>query len=345
MKIIKQFAVLYMALNMLLLSACVGIGSQTTVTSRLEPKQNTEITTPQEQSSPNYEAEPTDMPQEDEAAETACFDERLVGSWKYYEAVDNSTSTSGIFKPAYDIFFLPDGTYSEDTIFGLPSFGELYVNDIEPLRISADNGVTDYGIQKLAYYLKYGAIEQEEAVKYSNIHVTYEFFDFTTDMASEIYTRDYEKEYIPIYGVSSEDGMRIHVTADYQKDPLNKQTVDFTYSYYKYIFNNDYIEAYLVGDWTDETGNKWSFSYTADEYGTPRFVFTLTDLNGTKYMGRSVSCFIEGTADDNRELGQTYVLISVKDVDIPTYMLAQLENDKLTLTSEKGDLVLTRAAS
>lgn len=343
MRTIKQFVALYMALTMLLLAACGGVGSQATETPRLEPEQNAETVTPQEQPSPKSEAEPTDEESGDEAEETSCFDERLVGSWRRsYDEIDNGTARGVPLQPGHIITFLPDGTYFTDRTYDFAPFDLIYINGMDRLIITAENGTMDFGSQILSYYLKYDAIEQNDAEKYSNINVTYEFFDYTKEMASKDFISG---DYILVYDSYKNDGLRIHITADYQENPLNKRQVDLSYSYYIYLLNpNDFLEAYLVGDWIDDAGNKWNFSYVAKRDFND-FVFNMTDNSGSAHEGSYFSSYIAHGQHAAEEFGKMYIDISFRDFKAGKYMVEWLENNRLSLTSESGNLVLTRAAS
>lgn len=330
--------ILTIVLIMLFVTACGEASPQESDTSGIG---NTNTTTDQPDASGtegNDEQPNNDVPNAEQSV--SGFDSRLAGSWYPYESNNNGDIKGVLNDILHDpICFLYDGTFF--THYELPFDDAYVIGGLEPLIISAENGKMDLGTKWLAYLVQNEAIEQADADKYSEISVTYEIFEITSEGAEQIAVTDSAAEDLSNY---CEDGLRVHISGIYQKDPLTKQSIDFTYCYYKEYHNREFMEAYLVGNWEDDAGNKWNFTYQEGENSWPDFVYSMTDTNGTQYLSKQ-GYFLEygrgvEALHEPNELG--YILFRFESFLSPHYKVESMQANMLSLVSDNGSIILTR---
>ena len=264
---------------------------------------------------------------------TGTVDERLVGEWHCYDSAYNVDFRNDVLDFVGDLeIILPNGVFTEYF-----SFREGVVLGVAPIVASAENGSFDVGEALIEYakcIAKVSGNEElaAEAEKLSNIEVSYELFDISSENIEDKYVSDAIK---PFYDLADNDGLRIHVTGKYKADPLTTKTYDATFTFRRELCSFVFGEALLCGDWTDSDGNVWSFGYAGDESDDPDFVFTMTASDGTVYTGDDF--YISQRAD-----GTIRASFDFDEFSSPDYSSIKLTADTVTFESDEGTLVLTR---
>ncbi len=264
---------------------------------------------------------------------TGMVEDSLVGEWHCYDRAYNVNFYNDVLDFVGDMeIVLPNGVFTE-----YYSFRDCAVLGIAPIVATAENGSSDVG-EALVEYAKriaeaFGNEElAAEAAKLSDVEVSYELFDITSETIEDKYVIDSVK---PFYDLADNDGLRIHVTGKYKADPLTTKTYDATFTFRRDLCSFAFTEALLCGDWTDADGNVWSFGYVRGESDDPNFVFTMTASDGTVYTGDDY--YMNQRAD-----GTIKVSFDFEEFSSPAYSSIKLTADTVTFESDEGTLVLTR---
>ncbi len=269
------------------------------------------------------------------------FDPNLAGAWVLDKAEDNDSDSELLEKLFKDLFFLPDGSFS---CAALP-FPYLAAMKQEAPKAETANGtiVLDALADSLsdAAYSLFSILPEENAEyakelkTISELRVTYEFFDIPEEGYAD-YTphNDLEKT---LFKADSKDGLKIRVSAIVTKDGLDRQAFEASGSFHKTI-NEEYMMAYLTGEWTDSSENAWTFGYVQKD-GEPVYQYSVWLANGdyhesdhgygpwTHYAGDTVY----GTLEPYFDGASTQ------------YKITALIADTMTLRDEVGEIVMTRA--
>ncbi len=269
------------------------------------------------------------------------IDPLLIGQWYCYDRADEGNYSSDIFTMLRTLdIVLPTGVMTESDTFEYAA-----ALDLEQLTVTAADGQTDLGERLIDYLRKLRDIENsgvdetilEEADKLSNIEVTYEVYDLKADDLGSVRLTD---AMTAMLNTGDNDGLRIHVTASYKATPLSSQKVDVTYFYYRDMPDYNYLQPLFFGDWTDQSGNTWSFDFVLDEDGYTDIAFQMTGSDGTVYTGDDFSGYSAMKDDGTVE---TTIQFSFEEFDSPYYILGEVTAESIQLLSEEGDLLLTRA--
>lgn len=254
----------------------------------------------------------------EEPAAVGSFDKHLVGSWEHDKTEAAGQDSLHLIDAMENIeFFLMDGTVSTG------DFKELAVLGLDQLRIEAADGETNVGEVLPAYWLGFlkAAADMSEPI------VTEEWTAAVEEELSKV------QDLKVTYEVTGET-LALHVTGTYKESPLSSNSIDTTISFVRSDDVSDWFEAYLCGSWTDANGNVWDFHYEADENGIINLTGSLTDPASTVYKAASSFVYIS-TSDETLEF-------NFEDFTSPAYTPTTLEADHLYLTSDKGDVDMTR---
>ena len=273
--------------------------------------------------------------------DTEGIDPQLIGEWYCYDHTDDGNYTSEAFYGVrYLNIVLPNGVFTESDTFEFASVGGY-----DQLTVSAVDGKTDLGERLIAYYRALSEIEEaeinedvlDELDKLSNIEVTYELSDLSPEDITGTKLIDSE---IAALEAWENDGLQIHVTADYKPDPLTTKKVDSTWHFYRRISDYSFLEALLCGEWSDQNGNDWTIGYENDADGYANLCYTMVSSDGTELKGDYLSCLSE-LGEDNELVCS--VRFDFESFESPRYLLGEFTADSVQLLSDDGDLILTRS--
>ncbi|MDO4571961.1 MAG: hypothetical protein Q4C13_01230, partial [Clostridia bacterium] len=252
------------------------------------------------------------------------FDTRLFGCW---EVVSYET-TKGYFSlwGWEDIAFLYDGSYYG---YLFCAYLDYDYNALLGQAVTAGNVLSFPEI-----YEQLGEV---------SIVIEYELQDISA-------SSDTDNDYQAFYEKFDDDQLTLRLHASYQDGPTRIVEIESTIVLEKQYphWDNDILEFTLFGDWTDNYGNKWTFSQEEEETNYPDLTGVMTAANGTAYEISSVYSSLEKDSDCVE-----YVHISFKDEATGSIDARILSYDGTVLTLEQFDrfnsdsdtwpLVLTRA--
>lgn len=285
------------------------------------------------------------------------FDSDLLGSWTQVSEEKNSDVTSSIFddmlfEPAENLMVFPEGVVSLDdedflieAAYGLPT-----------LTFSAQNGETDLAEQYVAYLEDLPELAAEaglplelpdyvldEMEKVTNIKTTYEIFDLEKEAVENHPSFKNMETWLPYYEENSNDGLRIHITAEFKENPLKKTQYDAVYTYARVTdFDSaDYMKLRLLGDWEDSMGNTWSFQSVPA--GDGEFDYTVKlNSDGVEYVTDRITT----SWAEPKTIWFNFESVDSTDyIDSPHYeIVSAWDENEVVFSSEEGELVLTRVS-
>ncbi len=290
----------------------------------------------QETETPEPSAQP-EAPSESPEAKT--FDLVLAGRW---EQVSKATVQNGdiSFDMPSHISLLPDGTYFLPINDELP-YTYYMEQGIEPLRATTENGILHLVDAAYRLSLDSGLASQEEIAKWAQVDITYELSDIK-ESAIASYR---QKEWYEMY---DNDLLTLHITGTQvdAEDPSLVYTIDTTYVYEKQYSTyaggmlDDYLRPSLVGNWTDNVGNRWTFGYEKDDTGEYKFAFSaVSAADGKTYVGKGIQIW-------QNEKGEEGFLMEMEDdTKSPRYQIISCDGAVFHLVDEYGEeLILTKGS-
>ena len=313
-----------------------------------EAEEETEVETEEEaEESPQLDMKGNEQ-EKGEEKEKTIFDQRLAGAWELFYEKRPDTGTVGFlygFRNLYS-FFHNGGVYTY-----VMNYPQLIAQCGEALTISAKNGRMDY-FEKLCEFMQehselfedeYILEDIEELSKCSNVEISYSFFDISEKGSGDFKP---DKDIRKYYKESKEDGLLIKIEADVQTSPLKKEHQVYEFKYFKnYEAEYRMREWYFLGDWEDSLGNSWNVdAYIADRdssYVRPECVYTLVDSDGKEFVTKSVYWTEE---QDGKFNPQGYVRFAFPGFQSPVYKVESMSYDKIVLSAEGEELVMTRVA-
>ena len=123
------------------------------------------------------------------------------------------------------------------------------------------------------------------------------------------------------------------------EDGLNRKAFEGTASFHKTI-HEDFMMAYLTGDWTDSADNSWTFGYKEKD-GAPYYQYAALLANGdyhesdpgygpwAHYAGDGIYGSLEPSFDGASTI----------------YKITDLGENSMTMRDDVGEIVMTRAWS
>ena len=313
------------ALPLTIMLALVSCGGQPT-----EPAPSQAPT--QETQAPEPSAQPETPTKSPETEPT--FDLALAGCW---EKVSKATVQNGDISfdmPSYP-YFLPDGTYFLPINDRLP-YTYYMEQGTQPLRATTENGMLHLVDRIYQWELETDLVSQEEIDKMAQVDITYELSDIEECMIASY--RD--KEWYEMY---DNDLLTMHITGTQvdAEDPSRVYTIDTTYVYekqYPTYTGNYYLRPSLVGNWTDNVGNRWSFGHEKDDAGEYKFTFSaVSAADGKTYVGKRIQTW-------KSEKGEEGFWMEMEDdTKSPRYQILSHDGTVIRMVDEYGeDLALTK---
>lgn len=274
------------------------------------------------------------------------FDLRLAGEWFCYsEEMPDYSDRVQFFEDIGDLYGFGYNGEVDTVRLDYPS---MIAKTGKALLVNTQNGQMDY-FEKLCEltekqpelfadekYAEYA----EELKNCSNVKVSYKFFDFRESGDGET-KPSYNKE---LYRESKEDGLIIRIEADVQLSPLERKHQVYEYKYYKKFNFNSMGEWSLLGKWEDSMGNTWEIAPYLPEEATAsaKLICVLKDAGGKEYVSKNLFWKYER---DGKFNVNGFIDISFKDISgVMHYKVESVDHNKLSLSSENGDLVMTRIA-
>ena len=174
----------------------------------------------------------------------------------------------------------------------------------------------------------------EQIKMITDLRIGYEFFDIPEE-GNDDYAphNDLEKT---LFKGSDKDGLKLHIAAIVSEDGLNRQSLEGDCILHKTI-NEDFMNAYLTGSWSDSNKNYWSFGYSEKD-GVPYYQYSVITSTGSllvsdpgyspwvHYAGDTVF----GSLETNFEGANTI------------YKIIDLNADTMSLRDDVGEIIMTR---
>lgn len=253
--------------------------------------------------------------EEEEASKE--FDVALAGCWRRVEVINSGElDTSTEF---YDLCILPDGTFFYDDY-------ENYTFGIK--ATTSGNAIHGLWEQAWQYDVEMGYVSEDDPAP--DMTITYEVSDIKEPMSETEVTTAF-------YDVYENDKLVLHITGTLQTSPVEVSSVDTTIIYEKNypVFSSDkYLEAYLLGNWTDSMGNSWDFYYT--DAADPEFAFRMTDASGKTHEGKDLFCM------NNLDEAYHYLDFYFIDFDMKDYIIVSYDNTTFMFEHDGQKFSLTK---
>lgn len=283
-----------------------------------------------ETNSENVEPEQK-IDEQEVANHTRNFDPALAGSWKLASEEHNGDKKIDL---GDELCFLMDGTF-----YGAYGFDDLteYV-DIKkwPEKAYTDNGDLHFLEFWHEYLVSTKRMTQEDADAYIQLQAAYELSDIQEATKSKLDNAVYYEEF-------QDDLLTLRIKGIYQEDPLTELTIDSTLVYekefpvYADIYTHtSYLEASLYGNWEDNLGNRWDFTFKKDKNNLYKLLFNLKDSKGEMHKGKSLSVIW------NKENCDEYVEFLFDDFNTNKYRIVAYDGNSFVLNDGTSDLILKR---
>ncbi len=332
----KLAITLMLALLLTLCSACESTKESTadnsappTISNQPEDQQ-TPAPQPTEGNPSIAPTEPSDEKsghtQESGQVDTNDFDKNLAGSWRLISETHNG---SGKISWGYSLYFLLDGTIYGDIFCDYPDYIE---SGHDPVKATTADGKLELFDAWAQYYLDTSVATQEE-VDAIQLNIDYQLSDIQESSKDASDAPFYYQKY-------DNDQLTLHITGQNQISPTEIRTIDSTLVYEKRypIFMDNYYEPCLYGEWTDNIGNNWTFSYEKNTNGYYDFVFQMIDTKGIAHTGNLIS---HGWSDKDPECVEKFNFY-FDNFSTDYYRIVDFDGTSLVLKSDSGDLVLTK---
>lgn len=288
--------------------------------------------------------------------EAGSIDPDLVGVWSLDDKQENGkTGLKLVSLLKNDMVILPDGRlYTTQYTSFTGSYKECEFYSLGNVILKASDGETNLGelypetilsIYKAALAIPELEVTEAEIAemeeqfsKITDLKVTYKVTDFNPKKAKS-YIADSD---VPLYKADHKDGLVLHITGNYHDNPLSSTPIDTTLSFC--LYHNGFptfITAYLYGEWTDTNNNIWEFHYALNNKNNLDLTGSMTDAGGTVYQASEA--FFRYSAKGLRYSDESNTLyFSFTDFSSPEYTIASLDANHISLTSNGGNLDLTR---
>lgn len=258
-------------------------------------------------------------------------DSRLVGAWYCVSLDNNGDYTGGLFH-SYDaeLYIMHNG-YAYGNLFR-----ELYNLDRSGDWLNPDCSLIISG----------------ESISFQDILYN---GDFMLDIRAEYKINDIEKSSVAeqeninrIYKEISDDQLTIHFTGSLNCGPTDVRNIDFTLVYEKEVQpesnNEGILWAMMVGEWSDNLGNKWVFMPRNECKDLGFKVIS----DGKEYKGQSEEYIaISVGLFSDRESGELAYLMDFnyqdEDVsDISRAEIISLNDKEINLELKNGDVLILK---
>ena len=258
------------------------------------------------------------------------FDQNLMGTWLVVSETHNG---SGEFSIGTYLSFLADGRFFGD----FSQYSLIRKNGMEcPVTTADGTSITIY--DDLVRFAAQVGTSDETEPPYEDIAITYEFSDISESQRSDAGQSDGA-----FYQKYPNDLLTFHVTGTYDNGPTSKLSIDSTLVYQRAFPFYDgatlygILEPSLEGEWSDNYGNEWSFFYDSDG----EFSFTLTDQEGTEYVGSSVLLYSDES--DPECVERLSFNFEGFTLTMPEYTIQSFDGSTWTLTDDLGEeLIMTK---
>ncbi len=283
-------------------------------------------------------------------APAGTFDPELVGPWLLNDHADKETIDLELLDALRSLsFFLPGGYVGFEEFW---AFMDIYSADMP--RIEAANGETNLGEELIKWMsfvysslrtlpsVNQDMLDESEAElsKIRDLKISYEVKDFS--MADSSYA--FLEQYKEAHDMDYKDALILHITGSYQADPLTTLPIDSIYRFVRDYTDDAWIKACLCGEWTDSNGNAWSIHYKMNDNGGYDLSGSLTDSSGAVHEAQAIFVYADvgGFVQPYLKDGSNELTFFFMDFTSPQYSLVAVDENQLTLSSDKGDLVMTR---
>lgn len=280
------------------------------------------------------------------------FDQLLVGAWELYSSQEPERINERV-RFFSDFRFLEAFMCNGAINSYLLDYPVLIAEVGEALVINTVAGEMDYYDQICEFTERYpGFFGEEKVQEYvkqlescSNVKITYKLFDITSAGIGDFKPSGKEKAY---YKENMNDGLSIRIEADVQISPLERKHQVYEYKFYK-EFGASYsanMKWNLLGRWEDSMGNTWDVApYIAEDNGStmifPDHVCILKDASGKEYVTKEIYWPYE---QNGIHSANGFLNIYFKDFEVPSFKVESVDHEELVLSSESGELILTRTA-
>ena len=269
------------------------------------------------------------------------FDANLTGAWVIDKAENIKSGDGEELEDLFNnLFFLPDGSFSCAALpfpyvaaMGLEApkavtaDGVIILNSLADVLSAAANSLFSILPEANKHYA-------EQIKMITDLRIGYEFFDIPEE-GNDDYAphNDLEKT---LFKGSDKDGLKLHIAAIVSEDGLNRQSLEGDCILHKTI-NEDFMNAYLTGSWSDSNKNYWSFGY-GEKDGVPYYQYSVITSTGSllvsdpgyspwvHYAGDTVF----GSLETNFEGANTI------------YKIIDLNAETMSLRDDVGEIIMTR---
>ena len=269
------------------------------------------------------------------------FDANLTGAWVIDKAESIRSGDGEELEDLFNnLFFLPDGSFSCAALpfpyvaaMGLEApkavtaDGVIILNSLADVLSTAANSLFSILPEANKHYA-------EQIKMITDLRIGYEFFDIPEE-GNDDYAphNDLEKT---LFKGSDKDGLKLHIAAIVSEDGLNRQSLEGDCILHKTI-NEDFMNAYLTGSWSDSNKNYWSFGY-GEKDGAPYYQYSVITSTGSllvsdpgyspwvHYAGDTVF----GSLETNFEGANTI------------YKIIDLNAETMSLRDDVGEIIMTR---
>ena len=269
------------------------------------------------------------------------FDANLTGAWVIDKAESIKSGDGDELEDLFNnLFFLPDGSFSCAALpfpyvaaMGLEApkavtaDGVIILNSLADVLSAAANSLFSILPEANKHYA-------EQIKMITDLRIGYEFFDIPEEGSNDYVPRnDLEKT---LFKASDKDGLKLHIAAIVSEDGLNRQSLEGDCILHKTI-NEDFMNAYLTGSWSDSNKNCWSFGY-GEKDGVPYYQYSVITSTGSllvsdpgyspwvHYAGDTVF----GSLETNFEGANTI------------YKIIDLNAETMSLRDDVGEIIMTR---
>lgn len=258
--------------------------------------------------------------------EKESMDQKLWGLWESIETENNGERRVEIGNLA----ILPNGIVWGNYFVGV---SEYIDGTVEAKKIkTTNNEINIWDIYKQIKVAK-GEWKEEEASRYVDMKVTYEFKDIPDS--------SYKNNLKYFFENDAYDQLILHITGSYKESPTSVISVNMTETYEKdYPMYNSYNygEMALIGDWEDNMGNKWNFQYEKDKDESWKLIPSMTDAEGKKHEGKSV--YIKNNFAE--DIPKEQIGFRFEDFSTDYYTIVSYDGKTFNFDNNGTSFVLTR---
>lgn len=278
--------------------------------------------------------EPSALPGTPTPEAALTFDPALAGGWKQVSA-EHTGEEKVDFGLA--LFFLPDGTVYGNYGNDLPTYDFYLSQGGNTMKTSTQGNKLTLIQDTNRYVLDAGLATQDDLYDLSQVETIYQLSDIQASQTGN--------DLAPLFFERFDnDLLTIHITGSFQVNPTTFHTIDSTLVYERnyplYYLNDDYLYPLLVGNWTDNLGNSWSFFYEENEEEKYDFKFRMKDSEGKEHIGFTVArtADLEDPACEERIKFQfedfSTVFYTITSCDGTTFRMIDEHDEEFTLSRQ-----------